>query len=100
MKGKKETIGVIKGTDLLKKTRGISRANFRSGFYKTEKDRPRDKNWEDWIDDDICWCSDSKCCDNLACFRHLHNRVSTDRIFTCSALMNTEYCLNTERGKK
>lgn len=50
MKGKKETIGTIKNTDLLKKTRGIQRACFRTGTYLTKRDRPRDKNWKKWID--------------------------------------------------
>lgn len=52
MKGKKQTIGTIKGSDLLKKSRDIQRPSFRTQAYLTEKDRPRDKNWRDWIDDD------------------------------------------------
>lgn len=52
MKGKKQTIGTIKGSDLLKKSRGIQRLSFRTQVYLTEKDRPRNKNWRDWIDDD------------------------------------------------
>ena len=48
MKGKKETIGIISGMELLKKTRGTSRPSFRTKVYQTEKDRPRDKNWRKW----------------------------------------------------
>lgn len=52
MKGKKQTVGTIKGSDLLKKSRGIQRPSFRTQAYLTEKDRPRNKNWRDWIDDE------------------------------------------------
>lgn len=51
MKGKKEKIGTIKGNELLKKTRGIQRACFRTGTYQTQKDRPRNKNWRTWKED-------------------------------------------------
>ena len=52
MKGKKQTIGTIKGSELLKKTRGTSRTCFRTGTYLTAKDRPRNKNWRDWLEDE------------------------------------------------
>lgn len=52
MKGKKQTVGTIKSSDLLKKSRGIQRPSFRTQVYLTEKDRPRNKNWRDWIDND------------------------------------------------
>ena len=48
-KKKKETIGVIKGTDLLRNSRGVQEITFRTGGYNTKKDRPRDKNWKKWI---------------------------------------------------
>lgn len=52
MKGKKQTIGTIKGSNLLKKSRGIQRSSFRTQAYLTEKDRPRNKNWRDWLEDE------------------------------------------------
>lgn len=52
MKGKKQAIGTIKGSDLLKKSRGIQRPSFRTQVYLTEKDRPRNKNWRDWLEDE------------------------------------------------
>jgi len=91
MKGKKETIGTIKGTDLLKKTRGVQRTNFRTGTYQTQKDRPRNKNWQSWIEDDICWCGNSDECDYIDCYRHTSNMPGAG-IYTMSHLMNTEYC--------
>lgn len=48
MKGKKQTIGTIKGTDLLRNARGINEISFRTGRYNTKKDKPRDKNWRKW----------------------------------------------------
>lgn len=50
MKGKKEKIGVIKGSELRAKTRGIQYVPFRTGSYQTKKDKPRDKNWRKWVD--------------------------------------------------
>lgn len=50
MKKKIEKIGVISGTDLLKKTRGSQNITFRTGGYQTKKDKPRDKNWRKWVD--------------------------------------------------
>ena len=87
----KEKIGTIKGMDLLRKTRGIQKPAFRSGVYQTEKDRPRDKSWDFWFEDDICWCADSDECENLECFRHLSNKTDYG-VFTLSHLMDTEYC--------
>lgn len=52
MKGKKQTIGKIKGADLLKRSRGIQQISFKTSAYLTEKDRPRDKNWHKWINKD------------------------------------------------
>ena len=49
-KKKKEKIGTITGIDLLKQTRGIQEVSFRTGSFKTKKDKPRDKNWKKWID--------------------------------------------------
>ena len=46
-----------------------------------------------FFEDDICWCADSNECDNTDCFRHMSNMKITG-IFTCSSLMNTEYCEN------
>lgn len=45
-----------------------------------------------WFGSDIAWCSDSIRCTNTECFRHLANKNDEERIFTCSALMGTEYC--------
>ena len=50
MKGKKQKIGMINGKDLLKQTRGINEISFRTGGFQTKKDRPRDKNWKNWVD--------------------------------------------------
>jgi hypothetical protein len=91
MKGKKETIGIIKSNDLLRKTRGMQRACFRTGTYQTQKNRPRNKNWQSWIEDDICWCGDSDECEYTDCYRHTSN-MSGAGIYTMSCLMNTEYC--------
>ena len=52
-KKKKENIGTIDSLELLKKTRGAPRRSFKTGWYKTEKDRPRDKNWKKWERDDF-----------------------------------------------
>lgn len=49
-KKKKEKIGTISATDLLKQTRGIQEISFRSGAFQTKKDKPRDKNWRKWVD--------------------------------------------------
>jgi len=49
---KKETIGVIKGVDVLKKTRGIQNIPFKTGKHMSEKDRPRDNNWRKWKEDE------------------------------------------------
>lgn len=91
MKGKKETIGTIKGKDILRKTRGVQRACFRTGTHQTQKDKPRDKNWYAWIEEDICWCGDSDVCEYVDCYRHTAN-ISGAGIYTFSCLMNTEYC--------
>ena len=91
MKGKRETIDTIKGKDMLRKTRGVQRACFRTGTYQTQKDRPRNKNWHTWIDEDICWCGDSDTCDNIDCFRHTYNQ-SGPGVYTMSYLRNTELC--------
>lgn len=91
MKGKRETIGTIKGKDMLRKTRGVQRACFRTGTYQTQKDRPRNKNWHTWIDEDICWCGDSDVCDNIDCFRHTYNQPGPG-VYTMSYLRNTELC--------
>ena len=48
---------------------------------------------------DICWCSDSMKCTNTKCFRHLTNKNDDERIFTCSALMGTEYCELTKESE-
>lgn len=45
-----------------------------------------------WFGSDIAWCSDSIRCTHTECFRHLTNKDDGERIFTCSALMGTEYC--------
>lgn len=48
MKGKKEKISTIKGSDLLNKTKGVQVVPFRTGSFQTKKDKPRDKNWRKW----------------------------------------------------
>ena len=48
MKGKKEKISTIKGSDLLSKTKGVQVVPFRTGSFQTKKDKPRDKNWRKW----------------------------------------------------
>ena len=50
MKGKKETIGIIKSSELRSKTKGIQYVPFKTGVHQTKKDKPRDKNWRKWID--------------------------------------------------
>ena len=46
-----------------------------------------------WLfENDICWCADSNKCGNTGCFRHLNNKSSDEKIFTCGWLMDTEYC--------
>lgn len=50
---KKENIGTIEGLELLKKTRGFQKGRFKTGWFKTQKDRPRDKNWKKWGGDDF-----------------------------------------------
>ena len=53
-----------------------------------------------WFDEyDICWCADSDRCTNTECFRHLTNKDDSERIFTCSALMGTEYCELTKESE-
>lgn len=46
MKGKKETIGVIKGIDIVRKSAPKADIPFRTGRYMTKKDRPRDKSYK------------------------------------------------------
>ena len=50
---KKETIGVIKGIDLVKNSAPKFEATFKTGKYMTEKDRPRKKvnknNFDKWL---------------------------------------------------
>ena len=46
MKGKKETIGVIKGIDLVRKSAPKAEISFRTGRYNTVEDRPRDKSYK------------------------------------------------------
>ena len=50
-------------------------------------------------DSDICWCADSDKCTNTECFRHLTNKDDGERIFTCGALMGTEYCELTKESE-
>lgn len=45
-KKKKEKIGVIKGIDLIRKSKPINDIPFREGSYLSEKDRPRDKSYK------------------------------------------------------
>lgn len=45
-KGKTEKIGVIKGIDLVRKSRPMQDIPFRTGRYNTKKDRPRDKSYK------------------------------------------------------
>ena len=45
--------GTIEGLELLKKTRGFQKGGFKTGWFKTQKDRPRDKNWKKWGGDDF-----------------------------------------------
>ena len=49
---------------------------------------------------DICWCADStdKCL-NTDCFRHLCNKSDEERIFTCSHLIDSEYCPMSKEGE-
>lgn len=47
MKGKKQTIGTIKGIDIVRhRSVGYQPAPFRTGRHMTEKDRPRDKSYK------------------------------------------------------
>ena len=48
---------------------------------------------------DICWCMDSERCTNTECFRHMDNKSDSEKIFTCSYLMGTEYCPMSEKGE-
>jgi len=52
-----------------------------------------------WFGSDITWCADSDKCTNTECFRHLTNKNDNERIFTCGALMGTEYCELTKENK-
>ena len=45
-KKKIEKIGVIKGIDVIKKSKPINDISFREGTYITHKDRPRDKSYK------------------------------------------------------
>ncbi len=51
-KKKKETIGVIKGIDLIKKSAPVQDIPFKTGKHITKKDRPRDKSWKKWDEED------------------------------------------------
>ena len=51
MKKKKETIGVISGLELIKKSAPAQEIPFRTGKHMTKKDRPRNKNWRTWKED-------------------------------------------------
>lgn len=53
-----------------------------------------------WFESDITWCSDSIKCTNTECFRHLTNKNDEEKIFTCGALMGTEYCPMSEEGEE
>ena len=57
--------------------------------YKVRKEN---KFMQMWFESDIAWCSDSIRCTHTECFRHLTNKDDSERIFTCGALMGTEYC--------
>ena len=50
-KKKKETIGIIRGRDLLKKAAPKADVTFKTGRHMTDKDRPRDKKWRNWEED-------------------------------------------------
>jgi hypothetical protein len=45
-KKKTEKIGVIKGIDVIRKSKPINDIPFREGTYLTQKDRPRDKSYK------------------------------------------------------
>ena len=50
MKKKNENVViVIKGTDVMHGHRGYMPPAFRMGRHITKKDRPREKNWRNWI---------------------------------------------------
>ena len=51
-KKKKETIGIIKAVDLLKKSAPKADIPFKTGMQMTEKDRPRDKIYKKWNEKD------------------------------------------------
>ena len=51
MKKKKETIGVISGFELIKKSAPPQTIPFRTGKHITKKDRPRDKQWKNWVEE-------------------------------------------------
>lgn len=51
-----------------------------------------------YLDDDICFCADSDRCTNTECFRHLTHK-NEPGIFTCSHLMDTEYCPMNKEGE-
>ena len=51
-KKKKETIGIIKGKDLLKKSAPKADIPFKTGKHITEKDRPRDQSYKKWTEED------------------------------------------------
>ena len=48
MKKKNIKVGIIKGSDIIEKTKLIQDIPFRTGRHLTEKDRPRKKNWRQW----------------------------------------------------
>ena len=62
-------------------------------FYYSDKEQVM---WES----DICWCSDSLVCTNTECFRHLTNKNDEEKIFTCSHLMDTDYCPRSGEGEE
>ena len=45
-KKKTEKVGVIKGIDIIRKSKPINDIPFREGSYLSEKDRPRDKSYK------------------------------------------------------
>ena len=45
-----------------------------------------------FFDSDICWCGNSDTCKQTDCFRHLSNKDTEEKIFTCANLMWTEIC--------
>lgn len=77
----------------------IMGARFDDMNYLRYRERQEKGEMNMWWQSDICWCADSNRCTNTECFRHLANKNDEEKIFTCGALMDTEYCPMSEKGE-